>query len=211
LTRRDARETIDADGVCADLCAKRGQPAASPGRHALVVVLQFAENLSDRQAADAVRGRIDWKYLLGLDRKDPGFAFSILSECRDRLLAGGLEQHLLDDRLARFRARGLVQERSKPRSDSTHIQAAARNLNRLACVGETIRHPFNSLADIAPQWVEAHVPQEWYDRYGPRFAQYRLPKTESVRQRLTRQVGQDGRQLLHWIYASERGAHPLVL
>src|SRR2546426_8802504 len=94
-------------------------------RLAFITVLQFLENLSDRQAADAVRGRIDWKYLLGLDLRDPGFDFSILSEFRDRLLAGGLEQRLLDDLLERFRERGLLKERGKQRSDSTHIQAAA--------------------------------------------------------------------------------------
>jgi transposase len=203
LTLRDELETIYADSVFEDLFAKRGQPAESPGRLALVAVLQFAENLSDRQAADAVRGRIDWKYLLGLDLRDPGFDFSILSEFRDRLLAGGLEQRLLDDLLDRFRQRGLLKERGKQRSDSTHIQAAARNLNRLECVGETLRHALNSLADIAPQWVQTRVPQEWYERYGSRFEQYRLPKTESARQRLTLQVGQDGRQLLHWVYTSE--------
>lgn len=211
---RDALDTIYADSVFEDLLAKRGQPAASPGRLALVAVLQCAENLSDRQAADAVRGRIDWKYLLGLDLRDPGFAFSILRACRDRLRAGGLEQRVLDDLLARFRARGLLKERGKQRSDATHIQAAARNLNRLECVGETRRHTLHSLAGIAPQWVQARVPQQWYDRYGPRFAQYRLPQTESARQRLTLQVGQDGRQWLHWVSASEQAEalrqHPAV-
>src|SRR5215468_7986839 len=110
LTLREELETIYADSMFEDLFAKRGQPAESPGRLALVVVLQFAENLSDRQAADAVRGRIDWKYFLGLDLRDPGFDFSILSEFRDRLLAGGLEQRLLDDLLERFRAHGLLKE-----------------------------------------------------------------------------------------------------
>ena len=185
------------------LFPKRGQPAESPGRLALIAVLQFAENLSDRQAADAVRSRIDWKYLLGLDLVDPGFDFSILSEFRDRLLAGGLEQRLLDDLLARFRERGLVQARAAA-SDSTHIQAAARNLNRLECVGETMRHALQSLVALVPQWVQEHVPQDWYDRYGPRFDQYRFPKTESARQRLILQIGQDGQQLLQWVYTSER-------
>ena len=182
LTLRDELETIYADSVFEDLFPKRGQPAESPGRLALVAVLQFAENLSDRQAADAVRSRIDWKYLLGLDLVDPGFDFSILSEFRDRLLAGGLEQRLLDDLLERFRERGLLKARGKQRSDSTHIQAAARNLNRLECVGETMRHALQSLVDIAPQWLQERVPQDWYDRYGPRFDQYRFPKTESARQ-----------------------------
>jgi transposase len=70
----------------------RGQPAATPWRLALVTVLQFAESLSDREAAEAVRARIDWKYLLGLELTDPGFDYSILfavpgpadrRQCRD--------------------------------------------------------------------------------------------------------------------------------
>lgn len=151
---------------------------------------------------------------MGLDLVDPGFDFSVLSEFRDRLLVGGREQRLLDNLLERFRARGLLKARGKQRTDSTHIQAAARNLNRLECVGETMRYALHSLADLAPQWVQARVPQEWYDRYGPRFEQYRLPTTESARQSLTLHIGQDGRQLLHWVYASESAAelrqHPAV-
>jgi transposase len=65
LPLRDELATIDADSVFEDLFPKRGPPAASPGRLALVAVLQFAENLSDRPAAEAVRSRIDWKSLLG--------------------------------------------------------------------------------------------------------------------------------------------------
>jgi transposase len=201
LTLRDELETIYADGLFAALFPKRGQPAEAPGRLALVTVLQFAEGLADRQAAEAVRSRIDWKYLLGLDLGEPGFDFSVLSEFRGRLLAGGLEQRLLDELLERFRDRGLVKERGKQRTDSTHIQAAVRNLNRLECVGETLRHALNSLTEIAPQWLKAHAPQEWYERYGPRFEQYRLPKTEKERESLAIQVGQDGQQLLAWVYA----------
>jgi transposase len=139
LTLRDELETVYADTLFAALFPKRGQPAESPGRLALVLVLQFAEGLSDRQAAHAVRGRIDWKYLLGLELADPGFDFSVLSEFRDRLIAGGLEQLLLDELLEQFREHGLLKERGKQRSDSIHIQAAVRNLNRLECVGETMR------------------------------------------------------------------------
>src|SRR3954470_23441068 len=83
------------DRMFASLYPVRGQPAHSPWRLALVTVLQFTEGLSDRQAADAVRGRIDWKYALGLELTDPGFDFSVLCEFRARLIAGRLEQGLL--------------------------------------------------------------------------------------------------------------------
>jgi transposase len=64
--------------------------------------MQFAEGLSDSQAADAVRSRIDWKYLLGLDLTDSGFDSSVLSEFRNRLCEQGLANKLLDLMLLRF-------------------------------------------------------------------------------------------------------------
>src|SRR5512135_227346 len=82
------------DDQFADLFPDRGQPALAPARLALASVLQFVEGLSDRQAADAVRGRIDWKYLLGLELTDPGFDFSVLCEFRARLATGGAERLL---------------------------------------------------------------------------------------------------------------------
>jgi transposase len=139
VTLRDELETIDADSLFAALFPTRGQPAEAPERLALVTVLQCAEGLSDRQAAEAVRSRIDWTYLLGLALVDPGFDCSVLSAFRDRLLVGGMGQRVLDAVLDRFRERGLLKERGKQRTDSTHIQAAVRNLNRLECVGETMR------------------------------------------------------------------------
>src|SRR3712207_532314 len=110
---------------------KRGQPAFAPWRLALVTVPQFLEQLSDRQAAEAVRSRIDWKYALGLELTDPGFHFSVLGEFRDRLLDGPSKHLLLDAMLERFRQRGLLKARGKQRTDSTHVLAAIRDLDRL--------------------------------------------------------------------------------
>src|SRR3978361_898789 len=78
--------TVFADTEFADLYPKRGQPAYAPWRLALVTLVQFREGLSDRQAAEAVRARIDWKYLLALELTDPGFDYSVLCEFRGRLL-----------------------------------------------------------------------------------------------------------------------------
>src|SRR3954468_24948662 len=137
------------DEQFAELFPTRGQPAASPARLALTSVLQYVEGLSDRQTADAVRGRIDWKYALALELTDPGFDHTILSEFRSRLVHGQAELQLLDTLLERCRELGLIQERGRQRTDSTHVLAAVRVLNRLERVGETMRAALNDLAVMA--------------------------------------------------------------
>lgn len=101
--------------------------------------MQYAEGLTERQAADAVRTRIDWKYVLSLELTDSGFDFSALSEFRSRVLAHGAERRLFDRVVSQFRERGWIKARGKQRTDSTHVLAAIRTLRRLECVGETIR------------------------------------------------------------------------
>ncbi len=197
---RDELSTIYRDQEFADLFPGIGQAAESPGRLALVTVLQFAEGLSDRQAADAVRSRIDWKYLLGLELSDPGFDFSVLSEFRSRLLGQGAEDRLLDQLLEVLKEHKLIKERSRQRTDSTHIQAAIRRINRLEKVGETLRAALNDLAKLDPDGLRAWMPIEWAVRYGARIEGSRLPKEERQQQLLAIQIGKDGRQLLHWVY-----------
>src|SRR3954447_26540330 len=107
LRLRDELGTVFGDADFADLYPRRGQPALPPWRLALVTVLQFREDLSDRRAADAVRARIDWKYLLGLKLDDPGFDASALCEFRSRLLAGKAEGRLLEKLLGHCKELGL--------------------------------------------------------------------------------------------------------
>jgi transposase len=90
----------------------------------MICIMQFIEDLTDRQAAEAVRSRIDWKYALSLELEDPGFNFSVLSEFRARLIEGNVEHKLLDSLLENFKARGWVNARGQQRTDSTHILAA---------------------------------------------------------------------------------------
>ena len=151
----DALGPIYQDSQFKALFPRRGQPAEAPGRLALAVVLQFVENLSGRETADAVRGRIDGKYALGLARSDPGFDHTVLSEFRTRLAAGGAELLLLDTLLQRLQEQGLVKARGRQRKDSTHVLAAVRVLNRLERVGETLRAALNELAAVAPEWLQA--------------------------------------------------------
>lgn len=184
------------DDQFAELFPTRGQPAASPARLALASVLQFVEGLSDRQAADAVRGRIDWKYALALELTDPGFDHTVLCEFRSRLVHGQAELQLLDTLLQRCRELGLIRPRGRQRTDSTHVLAAVRVLNRLERVGETMRAALNDLAVMAPDWLQALAPAEWYRRYGRRVENYHLPKTDAAREELARVVAADGERLL---------------
>ena len=140
MTMRDELGTIYHDEMFIELYSERGQPAEAPWRLALVTIMQFAENLTDRQAADAVRGRIDWKYALSLELDDPGFDFSVLCEFRGRLLEGGAEELLFERMLELFIERDLLKAGGRQRTDSTHIIGAVRNLNRLEIVGETLHH-----------------------------------------------------------------------
>ena len=196
MTMRDVLGVLYSDAPFVDLYRPVGQHAEPPWRLALVTVLQFSENLTDRPAADAVRGRIDWKYALGLALTDPGFDFSVLSEFRTRLITGGAEERLLTTMLTGFRERGLLKDRGTQRTDSTHIVAAVRALNRLEIVGETLHAALNVLADLAPDWLREQVTAEWFLRYGKRFADYQLPKAKRDRQAFAETMGCDGLQIL---------------
>ncbi|MBA3791757.1 MAG: IS1182 family transposase [Rubrobacter sp.] len=203
MTMSDELGAIFEDEDFADLFPRRGQPAMAPWRLALVTIMQFAEGLSDRQAADAVRGRIDWKYALSLELADAGFDASVLSEFRSRLLEGDAERLLFDHLLERFRDMGLVKARGKQRTDSTRILAVVRGLNRLELVGETMRHALNVLATVAPEWLRERVRPEWVKLYARRLDDHRLPKSKEARQGEGEKIGADGHELLKAIYSED--------
>lgn len=203
MRMRDELGALYTDEDFADLFPSCGQVALAPWRLALVSVMQFAENLTDRQAADAVRARIDWKYALGLELTDPGFNFSVLSEFRARLVGGQAEQRVLDLMIERFRARQLLKGRGRQRTDSTAIVGAIRMLNRLELAGETMRQVLNALADAAPTWLKGRLRPDWADRYSKPVSDYHLPTTPEARQALAEVIGADGLYLLNQIYGPD--------
>jgi transposase len=198
---RDNLGPLFADEEFKSAFGVRGRPGISPGRLALVSILQFAENLTDRQAAHAVRARIDVKYLLGLELTDPGFDHSVLTGFRDRLLAHGLEERVLDLLLERLAGMGLVASGGRQRTDSTHVLATVRGLNRLEFMGETLRATLEALAAAAPDWMRASMDPAWQKRYGARVDAYRLPADEQERQQLAQQTAADGYRLLEAVFA----------
>ena len=196
LELRDELGTIFADADFADLFPRLGRPGLPPWRLALITLLQFREDLPDRRAAEAVRARIDWKYLLGLELADPGFDHSVLCEFRSRLVGGGAEERLLGRLLEACRARGLLKARGRQRTDATHVLAAIRVLNRLELVGETWRAALNELATVAPDWLRAVAPRAWYERHRHRIEDGRLPRAAAEREAYACGVGEDGFALL---------------
>ena len=192
----DELERLFTDDAFLALFPMHGQPAQPPWQLALVTILQYAEGLSDRQAAHAVRRRIDGTYVLRLELTDPGFDASVLSEFRSRLLAGSAEYLLFDTLLSWCRDHQLVKARGRQRTDSTHILAAVRALNRLEVVGETMRQALNTLAVVAPAWLRAVSHPDWQDRYARRAEDDRLPTTHAARAALALTIGRDGWRLL---------------
>jgi transposase len=200
LRLRSFLGTVFEDELFSPLFSKRGQPALAPWRLALITIMQFAEGLSDRDAADAVRTRIDWKYLLGLELTDAGFNYSILSRFRARLIEGNAEMSLLQRLLERCRDLGLVRERGDMRTDSTHIMASIRNMNRLELVGETLRATLNVLSNVDAAWLSAYVKSDWHLRYAKRFERGRLPKSREGTIAAAEEIGSDGMFLLAAIW-----------
>ncbi|MEU5847914.1 IS1182 family transposase [Saccharopolyspora shandongensis] len=200
---RDELPGLFADEQFASAFGMRGKPGISPGQLALVTVLQFAENLTDRQAADAVRARIDWKYALGLELTDAGFDHTVLTGFRQRLIDHELEERVLDLLLARLSERGLVKARGRQRTDSTHVLAAVRSVNRLEFLAETLRAALEALAAAAPDWLATRIDAEWVARYGARADSYRLPAGQGKRTKMAVQVGVDGFAVLEALHAAD--------
>jgi transposase len=203
---RDELGNLYEDQAFQTLFSPTGQPGLAPWRLAWITVLQFAEGLTDRQAADAVRARIDWKYVLGLPLEDAGFDYSVLSEFRGRLLEHESEEVLLERLLERAQAHGWLKAGGRQRTDSTHILAAIHRLNRLELVGQTLQHALNEVARQAPDWLKQHAPVEWWERYAKRLDDHRLPKSETARRELAEVIGRDGVSLLQLVKQADAPA-----
>ena len=196
LLLRDRLGSVFDDTAFNDLYPALGQPAYAPWRLALVTLMQFRENLSDRQAAEAVRARIDWKYLLALDLADPGFDHSVLCEFRTRLLEHEAGDRLLARVLEAAHEAGLLKARGRQRTDSTHVLAAVREINRIELLAETLRAALNAIAAVAADWLQRLAGPEWHKRYDRRVEEARLPPAGPKRDSYITQVGSDGFRLL---------------
>ena len=195
---RDRLDGLWADEDFASWYPRDGRPGISPAQLATVSVLQFLLDLSDRDAAEAVRCRIDFKYALGLDLDDPGFHHSVLGDFRDRLLVDGRADRLLDLALARLKEAGLVRDRATQRTDSTHVLAAVRDLTRLELVTEAVRAALEELARTAGHALAGLVDDDWGRRYG---RPVRLGKNPTRPKTRMNEAGADARRLMEHLAA----------
>jgi len=148
----------------ADLYSPEGKPGLSPVILAFVTVFQFMEKLPDRQAAESLRMRMDWKYALRLPLAYEGFDYSVLSEFRDRLLEHEAEGRVFEQLVGEFRAMGLIQERGRQRTDSLAMLMSVRRLSRLELVVETLRLAVGASLKANREWAEQVIPPSWEER-----------------------------------------------
>lgn len=205
VTIGDQIGPLFADVDFADLYAADGKPALAPNRLAMVVIFQFMEDLPDREAAAAVVSRIDWKYALHLSLTDLGFDHSVLSDFRERLLQHDAALRMFERLLQRLAELGFVRAGGKQRTDGTYVLAAARTLNRVELVAETMRVALELLADERPDWLRAIAQPHWYARYRTVWTTFRLPKSKAKREALALAIGADG---YHLLQALDQAAPP---
>ncbi|MET8038119.1 IS1182 family transposase [Streptomyces sp. NPDC005345] len=206
---RDRLDGLWCDEDFVNWYPRDGRPGLSPAQLATVCVLQFVLGLSDRQAAEAVRCRIDFKYALAMELDDPGFHHSVLADFRDRLAEGDRADGLLDLALARLKEAGLVRERTTQRTDSTHVLAAVRDLTRLELVTEGVRAALEEVAGISPHLLDNLVDEDWGRRYG---RPVRLGKNPTKPKTRIIATGNDAVRLLEHLYrhGADRAPGPRV-
>ncbi|MCD9874747.1 transposase [Streptomyces guryensis] len=206
---RDRLDGLWCDEDFADWYPRDGRPGLSPAQLATVCVLQFLLGLSDRQAAEAVRCRIDFKYAMAMELDDPGFHHSVLADFRDRLAGDGRADRLLDLALARLKEAGLVRERTTQRTDSTHVLAAVRDLTRLELITEAVRAALEEVAGISPHLLDELVEEDWGLRYG---RPVRLGKNPTKPKTRFLATGNDAVRLLEHLYqhGTDRTSGPHV-
>jgi len=206
---RDRLDGLWRDEDFADWYPRDGRPGLSPAQLATVCVLQFLLGLSDRQAAEAVRCRIDFKYAMAMELDDPGFHHSVLADFRDRLTEVDRADHLLDLALGRLKEAGLVGERTTQRTDSTHVLSAVRDLTRLELITEAVRAALEEIAGTSPHLLDELVDEEWGHRYG---RPVRLGKNPTKPKTRILATGNDAIRLLEHLYrhGADRASGPRV-
>lgn len=121
------------------------------------------------QAADMVRGRLDWKSAMSLEGDDTGFDQSTMTDFRQRLVNHEAQELVLEQLFTICVEKGWTRHKGKQRVDSTLVLSQARRLHRLESVGETLRTVLKALAQEEPDGLLSVITPDWFDRSVHRF------------------------------------------
>lgn len=188
---------IVCDEDFADIYAPTGRNAVSPALLSMVTIFQFLEDVPDREAAEMVVIRVDWKYALHLPLDYAGFHPTDLCNFRKRLVENEQEALVFDSMLKKVKALGFLKKKGKQRTDSTHVLAVVQKLSRLELVTETMRVALRAIQRAHEGWYQQVIPATFAEVYAETRQDYRLSDTE--RQAALRQTGADGFWLLDLI------------
>jgi transposase len=177
-----------------------GRGAVHPIILSLVTVFQFLENIPDREAAERVILRIDWKYALHAPLGYTGFHHSTLSNFRKRLVTHGQEGLVFEQVLNWVQGHGLLKKRSKQRTDSTHVLGQVARLSRLELVWETIRASLNALQKTCSAWYGEQIPAVFDEIYRQQQSAWQMSGQEVEAE--TKKAGADGYWLLDLVTES---------
>jgi hypothetical protein len=196
LSIGDRIDELLADMTPADLDVSGEQPPGSLAMLALVTCFQYAENIPDRQAADAVRTRMDWKYALHLGLSYPGFDPTVLCEFRQRLMQDPPAQWALDHILAWLGQIGLFASRERRQATAMQVIGRVCRLTRLEQMVAAIHQTLEALAAAQPEWLRAIAPAQWLHRYTSTSATMSLPGSREEQERMAQSIGIDALYLL---------------
>jgi transposase len=199
---RDELGDLFADEQWSELFSDKGRPGESPGQLAMLLVLQYLENLSDRQVAEQLGARLDWKYLLGMELEAEGIRFQKLSEFRERLVSGNKSEIFLDKLLQELVAKGWLKEAATQRTDATWISSVGRRLNRLELVWEALSLLVEELAWRVPKWLSRQIEPRWVEFYARPLGWRQMPKKKAEQEQLALDIGRDGYRLWDRFIAS---------
>ena len=178
-------------------CADNGRVAVEPVLLLGVSLLQYLENVPDRQAVEMLRYHAGWNLALNCQMGDSVFHPTTLVHFRQRLLQKDLNALGFEAVVDALAEAGLVQRRSRQRLDSTQMFGRVSRMSRLDCVRETIRLALQEMSSGLPQEQQ---PPWWpllWDRYVDTQADYRA-SVETLGRKLV-EAGQDARRLLVWL------------
>ena len=202
LTIGDQMESLFAGIDPTDLATLVGRPASSFVLLALVTLFQFAESLTDQQAAEASRTRMDWKYALHLPLSHPGLDFAGLCEFRQQLLLDTTAQRAFEHVLTRLTEIGLVGSRSRQRLQLGDVLAAVCTLTRLEQTAEAMCLALEAVAARQPEWLRMIALSHWYERYNRALLYSHLPHTIKEQEALAQAIGSDALHLLETVAGS---------